>query len=271
MDLSTDHVRHFITNQIAFRLGVTEWHHHLFTNSRRTHRKCRDRIVSDAHSRHPVEVEEMLPHYRKDHLFWICDTAQSIGTRFSYYERNTRLETPSQNNGTGVILSFMKCTTMLHSQPCSIRCPTYCHTEKPVTQTIRHFLDWGNRRLSNITAEPSVLTHAWIVSQRWIFNALQWHARPKYGCVLVQNHPGGAKKPQGFRSRVLIPPKQNYEATRHEFLAVVWAILLLVPGLERHRLTICADYDVLKWILRLPFLYHDWPVKGMVYLNSNLK
>ena len=65
------------------------------------------------------------------------------------------------------------------------------------------------------------------------------------GCVLMQEQEG-TLRPIGYWSRSLTPAEKNYDTTQREWLAVVWAILLLRPYLEMQKFTVRTDHDALR-------------------------
>ena len=71
------------------------------------------------------------------------------------------------------------------------------------------------------------------------------------GACLQQEQPDGTLAPCGFYSRTLNQAEKNYSTPEKECLAMVWAILLLRPYLERKRFTIRTDEVALKWLLSL--------------------
>jgi RNase H-like domain found in reverse transcriptase len=71
------------------------------------------------------------------------------------------------------------------------------------------------------------------------------------GACLLQEQPDGTLAPCGFYSRTPNQAEKNCITPEKECLAMVWAILLLRPNLERKRFTIRTDQLALKWILSL--------------------
>jgi RNase H-like domain found in reverse transcriptase len=57
----------------------------------------------------------------------------------------------------------------------------------------------------------------------------------KLGACLQQEQPDGTLAPCGFYSRILNQAEKNYCTPKRESLAMVWAMLLLRPNLERKR------------------------------------
>lgn len=70
-------------------------------------------------------------------------------------------------------------------------------------------------------------------------------------CVLIQDQEYGAKKPLRYWSQTLYTAEYNYDKTRGKCLALVWAILVQRPYLDRKRFTVRTDYVSLKWIFNL--------------------
>ena len=71
------------------------------------------------------------------------------------------------------------------------------------------------------------------------------------GCVLLQDQPDGHARPIGYWSRKLTKAEQAYTTTERECLAIVWAVTLLRPYLDRTRFTVRTDHSALRWILNL--------------------
>ena len=71
------------------------------------------------------------------------------------------------------------------------------------------------------------------------------------GCALMQTHPDGMRYPIGFWSRSLSPAERNYSVSEKECLAVIWAIQLLRPYLERTHFEVYTDHQPLRWLLSL--------------------
>ena len=69
------------------------------------------------------------------------------------------------------------------------------------------------------------------------------------GCALLQTYPDGARYPVGFWSRSLNPAERNYSVSEKECLAVVWAMQLLRPYLERTHFEVYTDHQPLRWLL----------------------
>ncbi len=76
-------------------------------------------------------------------------------------------------------------------------------------------------------------------------------SKDQLGCVLLQEQADGELMPVGYWRRTLLPAELNYSTTERECLAVVWAVLLLRPYLERTRFTARTDHHALKWALFL--------------------
>ena len=71
------------------------------------------------------------------------------------------------------------------------------------------------------------------------------------GCALMQEHEDKTRHPVGYWSRTLNPAERNYSASERECLAVVWALTILRPYLERTRFMVYTDHEALKWLLNL--------------------
>jgi RNase H-like domain found in reverse transcriptase len=71
------------------------------------------------------------------------------------------------------------------------------------------------------------------------------------GCCLLQDQPEGGLLPVGYWSRSLQPAERNYSTSERECLAVVWAVLLLRPYLERTRFVVRTDHSALQWLLTI--------------------
>lgn len=71
------------------------------------------------------------------------------------------------------------------------------------------------------------------------------------GCVPLQQQLHGSRKPIGCRSRSLTDARREHDTTQREFLAIVWAELMLQPYLEGTRFSIRMDHHSVKWILNL--------------------
>ena len=71
------------------------------------------------------------------------------------------------------------------------------------------------------------------------------------GCALMQTYPDGLRYPVGFWSRSLIPAERNYSVSEKECLAVVWAIQILRPYLERNHFEVYTDHQPLRWLLSM--------------------
>lgn len=66
------------------------------------------------------------------------------------------------------------------------------------------------------------------------------------GCVLLQEQEDGSYRLVGYWSRVLTPAEQNDSTTERECLAVVLALFLLRPYLQRTRVVVRTDHAALK-------------------------
>ena len=69
------------------------------------------------------------------------------------------------------------------------------------------------------------------------------------GCALMQIHEDGKRYPIGFWSWSLTSAEKNYSVGEKECLAVVWAIRLLRPYLERSNFDLYTDHQALKWMM----------------------
>ena len=73
----------------------------------------------------------------------------------------------------------------------------------------------------------------------------------KIGCALMQTYLDGTRYPIGFRSPSLTPSKMNYSTGDRECLAIVSAVKLLRPCLERTHFDLYADHIALRWIMNM--------------------
>lgn len=64
--------------------------------------------------------------------------------------------------------------------------------------------------------------------------------------VLHQAQTDESTKPIGYWSRSLTDAERKYDTTQWEYLAIVWAVLLLHSYFEGSRFTIRTDHDSLK-------------------------
>jgi len=71
------------------------------------------------------------------------------------------------------------------------------------------------------------------------------------GAVLLQEQPDQSTRPVGYWSRFLNAAERNYSSTEREYLAVVWASLLLRPYIEGTLFTVRSDHTALKWMLHM--------------------
>ena len=67
------------------------------------------------------------------------------------------------------------------------------------------------------------------------------------GAVLAQTI-GGKEQVVAFASRTLTKAERRYCATRHEMLALVWAIRHFRPYLYGKMFTVCTNHNSLKWL-----------------------
>ena len=71
------------------------------------------------------------------------------------------------------------------------------------------------------------------------------------GCALFQTYPDGSRHPVGFWSRSLNDAERNYSVGEKECLAIVWAVQILRPYLERKHFDLYTDHQSLKWMMSL--------------------
>ena len=71
------------------------------------------------------------------------------------------------------------------------------------------------------------------------------------GCSLFQTHADGVRHPIGFWSRSLTAAERNYSTGERECLAVIWAVQILRPYLERKHFDLYTDHQALKWMMNL--------------------
>ena len=65
------------------------------------------------------------------------------------------------------------------------------------------------------------------------------------GAVLLHAQADGTNKSIELFSRSLTAAERNYNTTEREFLAFVWACLLLRPYIELQRFTVITDHEAL--------------------------
>jgi transposase InsO family protein len=68
------------------------------------------------------------------------------------------------------------------------------------------------------------------------------------GCVLLQEQQDKSLRPIGFWSRACNKAEQNYSPTEREALAIIWAVKMLRPYLERVRFSVRTDHAALRWL-----------------------
>jgi RNase H-like domain found in reverse transcriptase len=68
------------------------------------------------------------------------------------------------------------------------------------------------------------------------------------GCVLIQEQQDNSLIPIGFWSRACNKSEKNYLPTEREALAIIWAVKMLRPYLERVILSVRTDHASLRWI-----------------------
>ncbi|CDF38390.1 unnamed protein product [Chondrus crispus] len=71
------------------------------------------------------------------------------------------------------------------------------------------------------------------------------------GRALFQTPPDGLRHPVGLWSRSLNPAEKNYSVGEKECLAIIWALQILRPYLERKHLELYPDHQSLKWMMSL--------------------
>lgn len=71
------------------------------------------------------------------------------------------------------------------------------------------------------------------------------------GCALLQTYPDGKRYPIGFWSRSLTSAERNYSVGERECLAVIWAVQLLRPYLERTHFQLYTDHQALRWMFNM--------------------
>ena len=67
----------------------------------------------------------------------------------------------------------------------------------------------------------------------------------------MQIYPDGTSRPIGFWSRSLTPAEKNYSTGERECIAIVWAVQLLRPYLERTHFDLYTDHIALRWIMNM--------------------
>ena len=72
------------------------------------------------------------------------------------------------------------------------------------------------------------------------------------GCALFQRHEDGVRYPIGYWSRTILRTERNYSSAERECLAIVWAVTILRPYLERTHFVINTDHQALTWLMVLP-------------------
>ncbi|CDF40411.1 unnamed protein product [Chondrus crispus] len=71
------------------------------------------------------------------------------------------------------------------------------------------------------------------------------------GCDLFQTYLDRTRHPVGFWSRSLNPAEKNYSVGEKECLAIIWALQILRPYLERKHFELYTDHQSLKWMMSL--------------------
>lgn len=69
--------------------------------------------------------------------------------------------------------------------------------------------------------------------------------------MLLQEHESGDFRPTGYWNRTLNDAEKKYNTTQKECLAVVWAVLMLRPYVERTPFIAKTDHQSLRWIINL--------------------
>lgn len=67
-------------------------------------------------------------------------------------------------------------------------------------------------------------------------------------CVRLQKLEDGENRPVGYWSCTLGDPKKNLDTTHREFLAAVWAVLILRLYLEGTKFIIRSNQHALGWV-----------------------
>lgn len=67
----------------------------------------------------------------------------------------------------------------------------------------------------------------------------------------MQGYADESLGPKGYYSRTLTEAERNYDKTESEFLAIMWAVLLLRLYLYGTHFEIRTDHESLRWILHL--------------------
>ena len=83
------------------------------------------------------------------------------------------------------------------------------------------------------------------------------------GCALFQLDNSGMRKLIGLWSRSLCDREMYYSSTESECLAVVWAVQMLRPYIERRHFTLYTDHLALKWLFDLLDTYSAPRLPGL--------
>jgi hypothetical protein len=68
------------------------------------------------------------------------------------------------------------------------------------------------------------------------------------GAQLLQEQEDGSYRPLGYWSRQCNAAERNYSPTEREALAIVWAVKLCRPYLERTKFLVRSDHQALRWL-----------------------
>lgn len=70
----------------------------------------------------------------------------------------------------------------------------------------------------------------------------------KQSCVSIQKQDDESLRRVGYFIRTLNDAERNNETTERKYLAIKWALVMLLPYLEGAHFPLRTDYDSLKWI-----------------------
>ena len=102
------------------------------------------------------------------------------------------------------------------------------------------------KKLKEALASPPVLR---LPQEQLPFSVDTDACEYQIGCALMQLHEDGKTYTIGFWSRTLTSAERNYSVGAKECLAVVWAVQLLRPYLERSHFDLYTDHQALKWMM----------------------
>lgn len=71
------------------------------------------------------------------------------------------------------------------------------------------------------------------------------------GCTMFQTHEDRIHKPISCWYRSLNDAERNYDPTKGECLAVVWALQTLLPYLQNKTFTVFTDQYALNWLFKI--------------------